>query len=386
MLKLSVGDLQSREEVELPRPRRPAWYKATDDNKSEFTSQLDDKVRHIQRERPDSLNCQDVHCQDNKCRDDRDSYLLDLLSAAIETSHVTIPTNTGGKKNISNPGNGCYSDKCLPGWREEVQPFREDAQFWFSVWQSAGSPSHGVLRDIMARTKNKFHYAVRRCKKMANEIRANRLLDAATDGGVDDLMKEMKKVKGGKKGGQSIPECVEGAQGTEEILEKFREVYEALYNSAGSVEAMAVIKESLSTLIDDNSINEVQKITGEVVKEACCRMKANKSDVSGSYTSDIHLNAPDSLFEELSSIFRSFLIHGDVAIQLLSCAFLPLFKGGLKNPTSTDSYRAIAGSSQILKLFDYVILHIWGDLLESDSIQFGFKKKVSTTQCSWLVL
>ena len=71
---------------------------------------------------------------------------------------------------------------------------------------------------------------------------------------------------------------------------------------------------------------------------------------------------------------------------MLSCAFLPLFKGGLKNPNDSDSYRAIAGSSQILKLLDNVILLIWGDLLKSDSLQFGFKKGTSTTQCSWLVM
>ena len=75
-----------------------------------------------------------------------------------------------------------------------------------------------------------------------------------------------------------------------------------------------------------------------------------------------------------------------VMLQLLACAFLPLFKGGIKDPTSTDSYRAIAGSSQVLKLFDYVVLEIWGHHLNSDSMQFGFKEKASTTQCSWLVM
>ena len=39
----------------------------------------------------------------------------------------------------------------------------------------------------------------------------------------------------------------------------------------------------------------------------------------------------------------------------------------------------------MLKLFEYVILKIWGHCLTSDSLQFGFKPKVSTTQCSWLV-
>ena len=88
-------------------------------------------------------------------------------------------------------------------------------------------------------------------------------------------------------------------------------------------------------------------------------MKAGKCDVSGSYTSDTLLNAPDVLFDHLAAIFRSFLVHGTVSIQLLSCDFLPLFKAGLKNPEKIDSYRAIASSSQLLKLFDNVILLVW---------------------------
>ena len=57
----------------------------------------------------------------------------------------------------------------------------------------------------------------------------------------------------------------------------------------------------------------------------------------------------------------------------------------MKNPAKTDSYRAIAGSSQLLKLLDNVILLFWRHLLTSDSLQFGYKCGTSTTQCSWLV-
>ena len=111
---------------------------------------------------------------------------------------------------------------------------------------------------------------------------------------------------------------------------------------------------------------------------ACSKMKSGKSDVL--------LHGPDIIFEHLAAIFRSFLVHGDITGQLLSCAFLPLFKGGFKDPTKTDSYRAIAGSSQLLKLFENTVLLLWGHLLVSDSLQFGYKAKTSTTQCSWLVM
>ena len=149
---------------------------------------------------------------------------------------------------------------------------------------------------------------------------------------------------------------------------------------------MKIIKDNLKDLIGAGSIEEVNKITGTVMKEACLRMKPGKADVSGSYTSSVFLNSPDLLFEELASIFRSYLIHGNVTLQLLSCAFLPLCKKGIKNPSLSSSYRTIAASSQLLKLFEYVILVLWGPSLDSDSMQFGFKRGVSTTTCSWMVM
>ena len=71
--------------------------------------------------------------------------------------------------------------------------------------------------------------------------------------------------------------------------------------------------------------------------------------------------------------------------SLLACSFLPLLKSSLKDPGDVGSYRAIAGSILLLKLFEKVVLLIWGHHLSSDSLQFGFKRKTSTTQCSWLV-
>ena len=162
-------------------------------------------------------------------------------------------------------------------------------------------------------------------------------------------------------------------------------MYETLYSSAGSQEKMATLQDKVNMLVNQNSVEEVLKVTGSKVKEAACLLKPKKGDISGGFTSDALLNAPDIMFDKLATIFRSFLIHGTVSSCLLACCFIPLLKGSTKDPADTSSYRAIAGSSLILKLFEKVILLIWGHLLGSDSLQFGFKEKTSTSQCSWLV-
>ena len=176
-----------------------------------------------------------------------------------------------------------------------------------------------------------------------------------------------------------------GVAGETKIVEVFKTVYSELYNSSNTVDQMTDLKQLLQSEISDSCLQHADRITGAVVKEAACRMKPGKSDVSTSYTSDALLNAPDTFFDLLTFVFRSWLVHGTVSLSLLACAFLPLFKGGLKDPANTDSYRAIAGSSLLLKLFDNVILILWGDHLGSDSLQFGFKAGTSTTQCSWMV-
>ena len=64
----------------------------------------------------------------------------------------------------------------------------------------------------------------------------------ASETGDIDLLKEMKKLNG-KKADISLAECVEGADNPSDIVDKFRSVYAALYNSAPS--AIKELKESL---------------------------------------------------------------------------------------------------------------------------------------------
>ena len=62
---------------------------------------------------------------------------------------------------------------------------------------------------MMAKSRNQYHYAVRRVKKMANSIRSQKLLEASELGSVNLLM-DMKKIKGDKKSVESLPDMVAG--------------------------------------------------------------------------------------------------------------------------------------------------------------------------------
>ena len=237
----------------------------------------------------------------------------------------------------------------------------------------------------MCQARREYHGTVKRAKRAAANAKAEELL-AASEAGDLALVQELKKSLGKKYTAQTFPDSLDGQVTPDSILERFRLCYQDLFNSAADDMAMANLKHTVEKLIEkENSAAEVNRITAGIVKEACSKMKPGKNDVTDAFSSDALLHAPDYLFHLLASVFKSYLTHGTLTLQILSCAFLPLFKGGLKRPDKFDSYRAIAGASQLLKLFEYVILITWGDLLTTDSMQFGFKAGVSTTQCSWLV-
>ena len=272
----------------------------------------------------------------------------------------------------------------VPGWLEGVEPYRVESCYWGDVWKKEGRPSTGWLHDTYVRKRSQYHYAVRRAQAASDKYRAEGLLAAALQGDAA-LIKEMKVIKKGGGGPAELPDTVGGANGPEEIVEKFRDIYSTLYNSASTNEEMNILSEEIRNLIGHDAVEEIGKVTGQVVKAAACKLKSKKSDVSGWYTSDALLNAPDVLFEQLAILFRSWLTHGTITPCMLACSFLPLLKSSLKDPCDPSSYRAIAGSSLILKLFENVVILVWGEYLTSDSLQFGFKPRTSTTHCTWLV-
>ena len=87
---------------------------------------------------------------------------------------------------------------------------------------------------------------------------------------------------------------------------------------------MSKIKRQVSILADsEESVEEVSRLTGMVVKKAVGKIRPAKADVSGSFTSDALLHAPDSFSDLLALVYKSWLVHGTVTPSLLACAFLP---------------------------------------------------------------
>ena len=324
-LKLNLGSLPKKQKASGRTPIKPSWPKATPEDIEAYSKTLKQKLEVLSS--PQAMKCTDRHCSDPAHSKDRDTFMLDILLSMVETSHTSIPL-CGGRRVGSTAKSGC---KAIPGWTEEVEPFRMESMYWQRVWLAEGRPSHGWLHATMVKKRTQYHYAVRRLKRKADLIRAGKLFVASMESDLH-LLKEMKAIKGGNLCQTELPDTVGGANGQEEVVEKFKEVYSLLYNSAESESEICDLMAKVTYLIQADSLGEIKRVTAERVKEAVGLLKPRKGDVSGGFTSDALINAPDILFEQLASIFQRWLIHGTVTLSLLtfagSSSFLEVYVQG----------------------------------------------------------
>ena len=110
----------------------------------------------------------------------------------------------------------------IPGWNEEVEPFRTESMYWYRVWLKEGCPNQSWLHSTMVKKRTIYHYAVRKLKRKADLVQAKKLFEASMQGDLN-LLKEMKTIRGGKMEHRELPETEAGANDEEEVVEKFRE-------------------------------------------------------------------------------------------------------------------------------------------------------------------
>ena len=204
LLKLRVGEIPTKKKVASSVPRKPNWQKATGDVVAEYKADLQQKLEASPL--PESLSCVDPQCGDPAHSQDRDSVMLDILCSVVESSHTVVPL-AGGRRTGAGQSRSGVTSGSIPGWREQVEPFQEEARFWHGVWHSAGRPNSGDLHRAMAQARNQYHYAIRRTTRCGELQQAKSLFEASLSGDMD-LIKEMKKVKSGCQVVKELPDNV----------------------------------------------------------------------------------------------------------------------------------------------------------------------------------
>ena len=350
---------------------KPCWKKATPDERESFKLSRSNQLDEI-RVPQSVLTCQYTHCQDPAHFEDTDYLTISVLEAVQSCAFETLP--------VSKPPSKAFKKKTKPGWSEHVQPFRDDSIFWHQVWKSAGRPQNTVLHNIMKRTRNLYHYQLKKIKKSEELIKKTKLLDACLNGN-GEIFTEIKKMR------KCTPVVALSMDGKKDnIANHFKDIYSELYNSVDDMQNLFELKNELENSINFSQISEVSKVTPDIVKKAAGNLKDNKGDPSYAFSSDCFKDGPDKLYQLLSIAIQSYLMHGHITVFLLLATLIPLIKDKLSSISSSKNYRSIAISSLVLKMLDWIVISLYGISHGLDELQFAYQSGCSTTMCSWMVV
>ena len=160
-------------------------------------------------------------------------------------------------------------------------------------------------------------------------MRRSKLLNACING-EGDLFQELKVLRKSK---PAIATSMDGV--TVNVQEHFKDKYEALFNSADDGTELLKVQQEVDMKVGEGSLKHVEKVTPELVKKAAHKLKSRKSDPVFSFSSDCFKKGTKSLYENLSIILQSFLIHGHVTSILLLATLVPIIKDNISLEAST---------------------------------------------------
>ena len=91
-------------------------------------------------------------------------------------------------------GGHIWDRKVIPGWTTLVEPFKEEARFWYQVWVSGGKPIGNELHNNMKVSRNNFKMAKKKCINATEILKREKFTEACLNGD-KDMFEELKKMR-----------------------------------------------------------------------------------------------------------------------------------------------------------------------------------------------
>ena len=113
-------------------------------------------------------------------------------------------------------------------------------------------------------------------------------------------------------------------------------------------------------------------------------LKQNKSDGNEGLMSNHLILGSSLLFEKIARLCTAMLCHGYAAPNLRLSTIILIVKNKKSSINDSDNYRGIALSTILSKLINIIIIKKKSNHLDTSDLQFGFKQKSSTVQCSFV--
>jgi hypothetical protein len=283
---------------------RLAWHRATGQHKQAYQECLRSLLAEV--EVPyEVLRCKQFECSCFHHLKSVDQYHDDIMNAMLTAARTCIPKNKW---------------KQVAGWTEFVKESQDESIFWNKIWISCGKPHTGWASEIRRMTRGQYKILSEWVLRNQDKLSSKRLAEALSDNRSRYLWNEVKRVRKESKVG---PQCVDDAEGPEDVTNLFKGKYESLYNSVSfdqhEMDAfLHGLTVDISQKCQQGRCDHYFSVDVSDVKEAVGRLNGNKSDAIEELSSNNFIFACHDLFVHLSLLFNMFFQTGAAKGMLCS--------------------------------------------------------------------
>ena len=338
-----------------------AWHRINNANITVYNNVLQQYLKHFD-DHYEVLQCDDSDCK-------QASHLKDISDMCSEITECCIRAG-----NYSLPK--CKKSKGIPYWNETIKPLKDDNLFWGKMWKDCGMPSHGVVHDTYKRVKRNYHYKIREFKSKDTLLRRSKMANAMSKDNSRLFWKELNKMAPTKR---HSPSHIDGITNPQEICQLLKAKYEKLLNiDSFDSDWYEQFRISLSDL----PTYRLSAISQKHVLDAIDRLKKDKGSGGEGINSNHIIYGHRTLSLPLCKLLNCMLKHGHYPDCLLLSTVISIPKNKSGDICSSDNLRGISLMSSINKVFEWVILMQYTDLLRTSDLQFSYKPLVSTSLCT----
>jgi len=293
-----------------------------------------------------------------------DNYYTDIISCLQYATKVCIPqVKVGLEKHW---------------WTPDLEDLKKQCIDATDLWRIAGCPRSGDLNSNRVRIKLKYKNAIKEAAKAADEELNDKLVDHLCSKDNSSFWKAwrkrfcMKNIK--------TTAVLNGVYGDDNILKEFSSHFSKVgqSNTANAdVKYESRVCEYLLSHPQHPTENDVPFIDVHTVQDCIGDLKLRKATGHDGISNEQIIYGGSQLAVHLSLLFNAMLRHSCVPNDFRLGIIKPLLKCKHGDQTSLDMYRGITLTPVLSKLFEAVLLVLYGSFLTSSSLQYGFKKNSS---------
>ena len=306
-----------------------------------------------------ALQCSNFNCEDQTHISSYCKYYYSIINAMHSASLPLIEYIR-------------HRPKPFPGWTQYVQEAHAASIAAFRDWRRGGRPKSGRLLVNKKECHRKFKHAVRQAKRNEQNIQQHILAEKLISNNSKDFWKDIRRIKGNSSVSAT---SINGVSGDSSICNVWKDHYEKLFNCL----------ERPAYRIDDVPRDYTALITSSEIHDHIKSLNSTYSPGPDGISGEHLKNGPALLCRMLSKCFTTMFIHGKLPRKMLDVHLVPVIKDNRGKISSLDNYRPIAKASCLSKLLELCILkRIEGYILVAEN-QFGFKKKLGTDSCVYVL-